>query len=245
MIEIDLAEKFPHLKNAPIVEAALEVRGDVLPSWDQEAFKAKFKERFPAYPQIVPLQSFQQQVTIQSSGPVLSSPDFSVFGMRADSRDKRNVVQFRRDAFAFSRLKPYMDFNNLMSEARKLLPLYLEITSSNCAQRLGLRFINQISTNSRSVDKILREYPKPPQTLPGLLTSAFLSQNTFSVPGRDYTINLTYTMAGGDSLIIDIDVFSTAPTPMANIEHKFAEMRWLKNKVFFGVLNDDVIRGFE
>jgi hypothetical protein len=47
-------------------------------------------------------------------------------------------------------------------------------------------------------------------------------------------------------LILDVDVFTTQPLEpkLGTLEERLTEMRWLKNKVFFGSVTSSAIRSF-
>jgi len=70
----------------------------------------------------------------------------------------------------------------------------------------------------------------------------FLHRDTIEVPGYDYNLTATKMTQGRDALIIDIDVFTTTRLPLEEtlLEEHLTEMRWLKNKAFFGIIADEV-----
>ena len=78
----------------------------------------------------------------------------------------------------------------------------------------------------------------------------FFHQDNLLVTGHPYVINIVKTVqppqgAGSDGggLILDIDVFTTEPfEERANaIDKRLAEMRWLKNKVFYSSLTREAV----
>lgn len=71
----------------------------------------------------------------------------------------------------------------------------------------------------------------------------FMHRDTLAVPGHPYAITMIRTIqlpphSGGPgvALILDIDVFTIQEFGLddAMFGHRLNEMRWLKNKVFFG-----------
>jgi uncharacterized protein (TIGR04255 family) len=74
------------------------------------------------------------------------------------------------------------------------------------------------------------------------------------VPGYPYVLNIVKTVqpphgsgSDGGALILDIDVFTTKPFEHrpADIEKHLAEMRWLKNKVFYSSLTKEALEGLK
>ena len=81
----------------------------------------------------------------------------------------------------------------------------------------------------------------------------FVHKDTLAVPGHPYAINLIRTIQqlnggtdGGVALILDIDVFTTQGFDLDNVvlERHLLEMRWLKNKAFFGSITDKALKMF-
>ena len=72
-----------------------------------------------------------------------------------------------------------------------------------------------------------------------------------TVPGHQYGINIVRTIEPPfgkrlPALILDIDVFHSGglATNDSSLETSLSEMRWLKNKAFFGSLLPSVIDSF-
>jgi uncharacterized protein (TIGR04255 family) len=70
-----------------------------------------------------------------------------------------------------------------------------------------------------------------------------------SVPGHPYFVNFISTIQpspNGIALIIDIDVFR-GPFSLGDVDLEFslAEMRWLKNKLFFGSVTQKTLSFFQ
>ena len=170
-------------------------------------------------------------------------------GLRCESADRLHVAQFNRDGFAFSRLAPYESWNQFQQEGLRLWQLHRELVQPAEVQRLGLRFINRIVIPQEGPR--LEDYLEAPPKLPrdvDLPVAGFLHHDTLTVPGHEYGINFIQTVQppqGPDTggLILDIDVFTTRPFSVDQdaLERHLSEMRWLKNKVFFGSITRRVL----
>jgi len=246
-----LTENFPHLNNAPIHEAVLELRGDIVWTWDKTKLTEALKLRLPDYPLQRLLQKFEGEVMFKvdpkgSSSPgVPSHPVLEFNGIRVDSADKLHIAQFRRDAFAFSRLRPYANFTQLIGEASRVWTIYEELMKPTQIHRVGMRFINQIPLKSPEFEILLRNPPRPPEALGDAPFVAFTHQDSFAVNGK-YTVKVVCTIQP-KVLLVDIDV-ATMGSFRSSTRDAFVlcdEMRALKNKVFFSVLSDEAIEEFK
>jgi uncharacterized protein (TIGR04255 family) len=256
---IPVEEAFGRLNHAPISEAILELRGRALTAWDEASVLPRFRAALPEYPRFESQRRSSQNIQFATEsgqptvGPVL---DHGWAGVRFDSADRKYVAHFQRDAFSFSRLAPYETWALFSAEAARVLQLYLEVTQVNEAQRIGLRFINQFSPPNPIFElaDIFNDLPSAsPQNLP-MERVAFFHRDTYRFPGAPYFVNVNRTLdwqAGESTLpipkiILDIDVFteSVRPAKMTDVKNCLMEMRWIKNKVFFGSLTDKVIHSF-
>ena len=121
-------------------------------------------------------------------------------------------------------------------------------------QRLGLRFVNRIAMQpgETQFEEYIEPYPETPRGL-NLPFLNFLHRVTLIAPGNEYGISLTQTLqipqdqtADGTAIILDIDVFTLQPFLLAlsDLKRRLLEMRWLKNKAFFGSITTKALEGF-
>jgi len=244
MIKIDVTEKFPRLKQAPIIEAVIEIRARAESPWEESAIEGKLKEKLPDYPKVTSQSEVQHELKIAPGlPPEQIFRDLGWKGLRLQSADDRYIAQFNRDAFVFSRLQPYERWDQFKDEAMRLWKVHEELANPTEVQRLGVRFINRISllTGEVRLEDYLQVPPKSPGDL-GFEIAGFFHHDNLRVPGYAYAINIIRTVqppkgAGldGGGLILDIDVFTTESFENWNetIEERLSEMRWLKNKVFY------------
>ncbi len=255
-VRIDLAEEFPHLPRAPIVEAVIDIRGRAEASWEESAIQAHLKVQLPGYPQLDSQRAFRQEFRVgPSQEPDQAFHDLGWKGLRLQSVDKLHIAQFNRDGFVFSRLHPYESWEQLIGEGMRLWQIHKEVARPSEVQRLGLRFINRILLPPNYVDfeDYLKAPPKPPDGL-DLPFHGFFHNETLSVPGYPYAINIIRTIQQPQppdhdrfGIIVDNDVFTLQSFELQQeiLEHRLAEMRWLKNKAFFGIISDKALATFQ
>ncbi len=253
VFRIDMTEKFENLPNAPIVEAVIHWQARSESIQNHEQFYDQLKERLEGYPDSHPEHEIKFQAEIGPEGVAtnLGNPSWSSF--RFTSADGLNIAHFKRDGFAFSRLKPYENWGSFEAEAQRLWNIYLELAEPPEVQRLGVRFINLISpVQSEQFSDLLEIPPKSPKGMP-MPIQGFMHKTTYGIPEYPYNLNVIQAMqppipsrTEGFGLILDIDVFTThAVEPKEELlKQHLDEMRWIKDKAFFTFLKEDAIKKY-
>ena len=254
-MKIDITEQFELLPRAPIVEAVIQVHARPESSWEEKDISELLKPKLSDYQKSFSRNRVTQEVKLVR-GPftTVSEQNLSWHGLLCQSKDETQSVQFNRDGFVFSRLQPYQSWDQFFGEAMRLWKIYLETARPTEMQRIGLRFINKIQLPPKEVDfeKYIQPYPEPPFNLE-LPFLSFFHHDTLAVPGYPYAINIIRTIqpatnpqAEGIGLIVDIDAFTTQPFEIKDgvLEERLAELRWLKNKTFFGSITSKALELF-
>jgi uncharacterized protein (TIGR04255 family) len=255
-MKIDLTEQFRHLSRAPIVEAVIEIRARAEIPWVEQAVSEALKAKLPDYPQFVSQNEVKQEVSFDLvQGSQAKQHDLGWKGLRLQSGDGRHVAQFNRDGFLFSRLHPYESWEKLQGEALRLWGIYCDLARPTETQRTGLRFINRFTLPAQETrfEDYVEPHAKPPRNL-DLPFLGFFHQDTLAVPGYPYALNVVRTVqppqdlkTQGLAIILDIDVFTIHPLEirMDQMNKWLTEMRWLKNKVFFGSVTEKALESFK
>lgn len=241
-MKIDTAEQFELLPRAPIVEAVVQILARPESSWNEDGVLAFFKPKLTEFQNVVLQAGVRQRVTLAPALPPVISQENLGRGVLGQSKEQS--VQFSREGLFFSRLQPYQSWKQFSGDALRLWKIYEELARPLEMQRIGLRFINRIQLPPREMDfeKYIQPHPVPPTTL-DLPFVGFFHQDTLAVPGHPYAISVNRTIqpplnpqTDGIGLIIDIDAFTTQPLENGSgvLEQRLAELRWLKNKAFFG-----------
>ena len=179
---------------------------------------------------------------------IVKSLSAKINGYRYVSSDKRQILQTRLDGFTFSRLHPYIKWEELRDEAYRLWQLYKDITSPESITRVAVRYINnlKIPMPIRDFSDYLTAPPIVPEGLPQGVGS-FLSRVVIheSSVGANAIITqalVEQVVTDVAPIILDIDVFKLQPK---GIEEKDAweiieKLRHFKNKVFFSSITDNL-----
>ncbi len=254
-LEIDLSETFQHLTHAPIVEAVIDIRARAQTAWEEATITQQLKPRLGDYPKIHSRTHVQQHVTIGQGEPKSFTRDLGWHGLDCQSADEKHFGRFSRDGIQFARLQPYQRWEELSAEALRLWQIYVEVAKPLEIQRLGLRFINRIEMQPGEVrcEDFIKIHHEPPAGM-DLPIIGFFHQDTLAVPGHPFAINLIRTIQPAETpgkaslaVILDIDAFTTAPFQLHQDEllQRLRQMRWLKNKVFFGNITEKALNRFK
>lgn len=249
-MKIDLAKKFKHLRKAPVVEAVIELRARPAGTWDEATIGPRLKEvmrdKYPAA-QAMQLFSFSMPIAVNTVAQPLSPTAVAEHssewgGLRFKNPDSTQIAVFKRDSYSFSRLPPYTRWSAVVSEALRLWKTYSDLSGATRIERIGVRFINRLDVPTQGLK--FEDYFSGFGSVPGdLPLSNFVSHQSIEVPGHPYAVVLIRTVqsplapdAKTIGLITDIDVAMPQPIPNDRriITQRLAEMRFLKNMVFFG-----------
>jgi uncharacterized protein (TIGR04255 family) len=255
VVDIKADERFGNLPRAPIVEAVIEIRVRTSRTLEETSLRSILEPKLSDYVFLDSVREYHGELKFESGRlPSQKVQDVGWKGVRFRSSDKKHIAQFNRDGFAFSRLEPYLTWEQLESESDRLWNVYKELAQPVEIQRLGLRFINRIKLPPGELlfEDYIQPAPSSPRDL-DLPFHGFMHKDTLAVPGHSYAINvirtiqqLSGTTESGVALILDIDVFTTEGFDLdsAVLPQRLLEMRWLKNKVFFGSITEKALEMF-
>jgi uncharacterized protein (TIGR04255 family) len=250
--KIDLQEQFPHLSRAPVVEAVLDIRARPEVEWLEQSVTDRLKNLLPDYPHADRQREFTQQQIFGETSAKFQDKGWT--GVRLMSAHAENIAEFTRDGFAYHRLPPYQNWTQFSGEAMRLWRHFLEIAQPGELQRIGVRFIGRIEMEPEEGN--FEEYIQPSPTTPRGIELPFLGffhQDTLGVPGYPYVVNIIRTIqlpqkpTQGCAIILDIDVGTDQPFKPSEEEMArcLAEMRWLKNRVFFGSIAEKTLEKYK
>lgn len=236
--------EYPTLKNAPITEALIDIRVKLSSEFDAKNIDSIYESIKNQYPE--KQEQRISEVRFEPKAKEIVRPSSAkINGYRYISSDKKQIVQVRLDGFTFSRLRPYIKWEELRDEAYRLWQLYKNITSPESINRVALRYINNLNIPMplRDFGDYLTAPPTVPEELPQGVGS-FLNRIVIHEPslGANAVITQALEQIATDTapIILDIDVFKLQPK---GIEEKEAweiieKLRHFKNKIFFSSITD-------
>lgn len=245
---------WPHLPNAPITEALIDIRVELPPGTTVATLKG-FRDRLgEAYPQCRERRHWSGQFKLSKSEPLkVEAGTEEVDGFLLTSPDGTQVAQARKDGFTFSRLKPYKNWSHLREEAKALWGDYCEVAQPSRVTRIAVRYINRLELPIPVGDfrQWLKTVPDVAPDLPQRLAGFFLKLHIPFEDPKGY-VNIIQTMeAGGDEesvpLVFDIDAFVPVDYKPEDgqIWKRLEDLRAIKNRVFFGSITDKLKERFQ
>jgi len=237
-----------HLKNAPIIEAIVDIQVKSLPESYLQTLKAIHAAIADKYPE--ELEHRKMQTTIRL-GETEARTEHSLIGYRHISENKTQVFLATLNGFTFSRLRPYETWESFRKEALALWELYANTVNPELITRVALRYINrlEIPFPGESFDKYLTS---PPNLSPNISQAigSFLTRIIIPEPALYATAVITQAMDPLFSkdtrtapVILDIDVFKEGEfTKEETWGAIIDQLRELKNKIFFESITEEMAR---
>ncbi|MCG3137864.1 MAG: hypothetical protein HJJLKODD_01719 [Phycisphaerae bacterium] len=137
--------QWPHLENAPIREALIDIRVELPPAANLDSLQPIRDSLREQYPNSRDRISLQYLARIFGDKAIESHTESQQVGYILESADKTQVVQVRLDGFTFSRLKPYQNWEQLKREARQQWQVYFNTLNPVRVVRVAVRYINELN----------------------------------------------------------------------------------------------------
>lgn len=246
------------MDKAPIVEAVIEIRVDSVGVWEESSVREQIIPMLPDYPTVKSQTEVSSEMQVKldqkAAQPKAFTQETRWYGLQFYSSDKKHIAHFSRNKFSFSRLEPYQNWEQLYGEAIRLWLFYKELTNSKDAPRVGLRYINRIQLppggNIRLENYIVR-FPEPPKGVNSYPVAEFFHRETNLVPDYPYAVKITRALQHSKedaAIILDIDAFTSQGAislAQDDLEKTLLELRWVKNKFFFGSITKKSLESFK
>jgi uncharacterized protein (TIGR04255 family) len=243
-----MADKWPWLRNAPIVEGLLDIQFVPLPQERLPDLQA-LKTELPDYPNVTSKIVFAGQIALSGVGPANLSQQSGIIGYQYTTADSKRVFQARLNGVTLSFLAPYPKFTDLQAEAQRLWGIFAAKIGPTPITRVALRYINKLELALPFADfsEYIRTVPEVAPTLPQQL-SAYQMRLVLPDSESNAQSIITESFEGlsqdqkDATVYLDIDVFHNASaTEPLSVEQLWAtvlELRDFKNRIFFGTITD-------
>jgi uncharacterized protein (TIGR04255 family) len=185
-------------------------------------------------------------------GKPLANAQQQQLGFVLKTADQHDVVQFRRDLFAFSQLQPYTSWDEILPKATELWTSYRDVVKPDRLIRLGVRYINRLRF-ALPVD--LSQHLIAPPSAPEVLAStirAYLTRMVLQDPESGNSITITQasepsTDPGHIVVLLDVDAFRDVDMNPKDegLLPILQALRELKNEAFFGSITERTAELYE
>src|SRR5260370_37891240 len=171
----DFVNTFPHLRNAPITEAIIDLRAE-LPSEisldDLARFDSGIQDRFSERTE---RRSFKTMMELQGDVPKFHTPPPRVDGYLFTSSSEQLIAQARLAVFTLSMRKPYHTGDMFIEEARDLWRRYVQVARPSKVTRLAVRNVNRIQMEAGSpLERYALTVPEIARSLPQIYAGFFM-----------------------------------------------------------------------
>lgn len=239
--------EYPHLSNAPIREAIIDIRVKHKPEFKISEFRSLKEKVSNDYPVMKDRNAFTSELRFSSPDKTdLIKKEKELDAIIFSSEDKKEILQLKKSGFTFNKLDPYSNWEDIIQKAKKAWEFYKEVSEPLFVTRIATRYINNIVLPLNSnLDDFLQNAPKIPQEGPSLFINS-LSRNTLIEPSQDILVHLTQaieTKENNIAIIIDIDAFKDKQFDLEKdvFWEDFKELREMKNNLFFNSLTEKTI----
>jgi len=155
------------------------------------------------------------------------------------------ACQFSRNGVVFSKLTPYENWDTFLAMATEFWEYFCDVRKPVEISQLATRYISQISISSAQESN---QYVGPncaPLSTLGLAANSFYHQDTIQLDNQPYGLSVTRAVQQSpedkQNLIVDISAFTTSKvTDFDKTDEHLSDLRYIKNKVFFSVMEDPV-----
>lgn len=235
-----------HYEKAPITEAIIDLRVAFDAPIKMKRLEEAFAGETERYPSAKRLQESFGQIEF---GPRLStSARTEDLGFAFTAVDEKQVAQFRRNGFTFSRLAPYESWEPFSAEAKRLWEVYRRRLAPKSIDRLAVRYINRIQLPP-SIDDISHWLKTYPEVADGVskTVAGFFMHVTIPQPELKGSLALIETVderrsdkGEGAAIILDLDLYRAVEVPQdeESIWAYFEQLHLRKNEVFEACITD-------
>jgi uncharacterized protein (TIGR04255 family) len=230
---------YPHLSRPPLREALIDIRlSDQLPVSFLDRLRAL---SLAGLSNVGEIKEGGFKLEIAKDRPVQATiTSDQILGMRFQTADASQVLQYRRNGITFSILKNYQTWEDIRDLARTFWQQFLSISGTVNVNRLAVRYVNAIEVPlaGGDFDEYLTAGPRIPNDLPQQLTSFLLR---VVIPFTDVNAHAIITQAleppteTSFPAILDIDAIGQCSLNGADSEvwNRLEQLRIIKNRIFF------------
>lgn len=250
--KLPVEDEYPHLPQAPIVEAVIDIRAPSQVDHQEELLRRQLDSKLPDYQYLHSLNQFELNTKLEKGGTPQSAFRSMWSGLSYKSTDNHKITQFNLQGMTLSRLKPYRNWKDIFTEAMRMWAVYENIFKPASIARIGLRYINNMDIESEAnLHNFIRQSPAPPAD--GMPLLGFMHQNSYAIAGHPYVANIItllrpiFVPAQSRGLVLDIDVFTKDEIPVEQniLEKALQEMHDVKNRIFFNLITPDILKQFK
>ncbi len=234
--------------NPPIQEAVFNLQVRSGRPFDENMFDEFVKKNH--YTSIGPTRNIDIDVDTHT----ISKPEITGYKC-ISQQDNKQVVQFNKHGFSFSRLREYNGWNKNYKEALNLWREYCKIRDVEAITKVATRFVNQFHTPIfTKPEEYFNSYIKYNDQISPAWNQVFyklLVSHSYGIKSQIMFDGRVNQSSQRVDIIFDIDVFadnlglSLKDEDTDSLENLFCKMRDIKNDIFEKSITDQTRRLFQ
>ena len=241
------------LAHPPIREAIVEVKSEPVEMRRVNDLRDRLASAFPVSKPFR-MASVAMNLPDERRGAGSDPADAHQTGWRCASADGVEVALIRQDGLAYGRLAGYPGWERFADRFHSLWGEYLAVARPPEIRRIALRYVNDLRLPVRDqfhFERFLTTAPRTPAGMPPEIAD-FLVQMT--LPGGADGLQVAVTQATDSSgrtpselpVIVDIDAswertIAVDERLPARLAESLSTLRDLKNRVFFGLVTEELV----
>ncbi|RPH43552.1 MAG: TIGR04255 family protein [Burkholderiales bacterium] len=244
------------LSRPPIREAIVEVKCEPVELRRVDALRERLERDFPTA-QPFRLASLALHLPDERRGAEPDAAGGRATGWRCESADSSEVALIRQDGLSFGRLASYPGWDVFTDRFLSIWGTFVDIAQPVEVRRISVRYVNDLRLpigDQFHFERFLTTAPRPPAGLAPEIAD-FLTQMT--LPGGADGLRVAVTQASDAAsrsttelpVTLDIDVTWDRPMPVderlpARLSDALGTLRDLKNRVFFGLVTEELVSAY-
>lgn len=238
--------EYPHLSNAPIREAIIDIRVKHGSNFDVNEFRSLEKEMSKDFPKMEERKAYSASINFGPEKANFQGENNELDAIIFRNEEKSEVLQFKKQGFTFNKLKPYTSWEDVIEKAKMAWEKYVQVSKPVAVTRIATRYINHILIPiSSNLEDYITNPPKLPPKAPSLFEGA-LSRIKLVDEENDIFVNLTQAIESREkkaAIILDIDAFRKKEYDLEEEFpwEDFSQLREMKNRIFFSSLTEKAI----
>jgi uncharacterized protein (TIGR04255 family) len=244
------------LSRPPIREAIIEVKSELVEVGRLALLRDRLAPRFPVVKPFR-LASMALHLPEERRGADGDGVPGQQTGWRCESADGAEVALLRNDGLSYGRLASYPGWAGFLEAFMQVWAAYVEVAAPIEIGRIALRYVNDLRLpvgGQFDFERYLTSVPRAPQgiapeiadflvqmTLPGAergqVVAVTQATDTASRSDRELPVILDIDASWERTLVVDAALATTLPQALASL-------RDIKNKVFFGLLTEELVSAY-
>lgn len=239
-------KNYPKLRNAPIVEALINIEVEQTKTSNIEDL-LEFTKDFKDYKKEKNLVNALIQIKNNDNIELESEKSpIITYGYYFNNNQEKKIAQLKLTGITFNKLNPYQNWETFINDFKGIWDSYKKIVEPQKIKNIAVRYMNIIEVpNDVSIGEYFFIYPEVSNEIK-MLRNFYLMLDVYN-SDKINTI-ITFGIAGSMKeenkipITFDINTIYNSETDLENIWNILEELREIKNQMFFENITNNTVR---